>query len=78
MPPAPLCPKPHANSSQGRFGGASGAYKGVKENLCLQTCEANITFRRLHAVVPESCSINRCEFVSIPHSGYVLSVLATG
>ena len=34
-----LFPSPRTNSSQGSVGGASGAYRGVKENLCLQTCK---------------------------------------
>ena len=37
-PLAPLTPRPHSNSSQDRREGASGAYKGVKENWCLHTC----------------------------------------
>lgn len=51
MPVAPFLPKPHANSSQGKDVGASVAYSGVKENLCLQTCEANIARQTLQADV---------------------------
>ena len=36
---APLIPSPHSNSSHGKCEGALGAYNGVKENLCLHTCQ---------------------------------------
>ena len=72
VPVAPFFPKPHANSSQGKVGGASVAYSGVKENLCLQTCDEGIAHQTFQATNVQGSAVSYT-----PRNGCDLSVAAT-